>query len=326
MYRVAALADYTAPFAVGAVATLRIAEFFREGTRTAESVAAESGLDPNALQRLLRALVAKGLFSEPETGVFSLTASSQFLLDSHPWSLRSAYMLMPADVCAWGGMKYSLRTGRGAFEHAHGQSLWEYLSERPEESAQFDSSMEGLSRLETVWLLEAYDWTQFGTVVDVGGGNGAMLLALLTTFPSLRGVLFDLPQVVARALGRAEMASVQERCQIESGNFFTRVPAGYDAYVLKRIVYSYDDSEAIRILQRVRAGMRQDSRILLLEPVLRKGSGFDYGKLLDIQMLILGGGRVRDRHGLRHLLGTAGLRLRRVIPTPMAAIVEGLPE
>jgi len=326
MYRVAALADYTAPFAVGAVATLRIAEFFREGTRTAESVAAESGLDPNALQRLLRALVAKGLFSEPETGLFSLTASSQFLLDSHPWSLRSAYMLMPADVCAWGRMEYSLRTGRGAFEHAHGQSLWRYLSERPEESAQFDNSMEALSRLETVWLVDAYDWAQFRTLVDVGGGNGATLVAILTAFPFLQGVLFDLPQVVARAVARMETAGVEERCRIESGDFFVRVPEGHDAYVLKRIVYSYDDANATRILQRVRSGMRQDSRVLLLEPVQRKGSGFDYGKLLDVQMLILGGGRVRDRHALRGLLATAGLRLRRIIPTPMAAIVEALPE
>lgn len=325
MLRVVALADYTRPFAVGAAATLGITEFFQQA-RPAESVAAESGLDPDALRRLLRALVACGLFAEPEPGIFALTPTSQFLLDEHPWSLRGAYALLPADVRAWAHMPYSLRTGQGAFEHVHGQSLWQYLSEHPEERALFDRSMEAMSRLETVSLLDAYNWTQFSTLVDVGGGNGTLLVAMLTAFPALRGVLYDLPQVVARAVGLAEAAGVAERCQLEGGDFFTHVPAGHDAYILKRIVYSYDDADAIRILQRVRAGMRQDSRVLLLEPVQRKGSGFDYGKLLDLQMLILGGGMVRDRHALRDILKTAGLRLRRIIPTQMAAIVEALPE
>jgi hypothetical protein len=326
MLRVAALADYATPFAVGATATLGIAEFFGEVRRPVESVAAESGLDPAALRLLLRALVARRLFSEPEPGTFALVAESRLLLDAHPWSLRSAYELLPADVCAWGHAEYSLRTGQSAFEHAHGQSLWQYLSEHSEAGAQFDRSMEGLSRLEMVWLRDAYDWTRFGTLVDVGGGNGAMLVALLTTFPTLRGVLFDLPPVIARAVALVEAAGLAERCQLESGDFFAHVPTGYDAYILKRIVYNYDDVDAARILHRVRAGMRQNSRVLLVEPVRRKGGGFDYGKLLDMQMLILGGGRVRDRQALRGLLETAGLRLRRIIPTPMAAIVEALPE
>jgi hypothetical protein len=235
-------------------------------------------------------------------------------------------MPMAADVRAWGQIIYSLRTGKSAFEYVHGESLWEYLALRPETSAQFDSSMAVLSRLETLWLLDAYDWTQFTTVVDVGGGNGSLLLTLLREFPALRGTLLDRPQVIERVMAQKETADLEGRCQLECGDFFVSVPAGSDAYVLKRIIYSYGDADANRILNRVRSGMKPHSRLLILEPVLRRGNAFDYGKLLDMQMLILGGGRVRDRHALRDLLKSAGFRLRRVIPTPMVSIVEALPE
>lgn len=325
MLRVVALADYTRPLAVATFAMLGIAECL-QNPRDAASVAGELGLDPTALRRLLRALVSCGLLTEPQPGKFELLPETRFLLDEHPCSLRHAYALLPADIRAWGCLEYSLRTGQAAFEHVHGRSLWQYLSEHPEAGARFNRSMQDLSRLEAVWLLDAYDWNRFATLVDVGGGNGAMIVALLEAFPALRGVLFDLPRVIAQAVALVERAGVAQRCRLEAGDFFARVPAGRDAYVLKRIVYSYDDADAVRILRRVRAAMRQDSRALLLEPVRRRGNGFDYGKLLDMQMLILGSGRVRDRHALRELLAASGLRLRRIIPAPLVAIVEATPE
>jgi hypothetical protein len=322
--RVCALMDYGRPLAVATAARLGLADACRDA-RPLAMLATETGLDATALGRLLRALVSYGLFEEPRPGVFGLAASGQFLCDDHPWSLRHAYALMRADVRAWAHMQHSLQTGLGTFEHVHGRSLWEHLAADPQDSACFDRAMEDMSRLEALWLFDAYDWTRFESVVDVGGGNGSLLMGLLAALPNLRGVLYDLPQVVERARPRLAGTPLASRLVVMGGDFFQHVPAGHDAYLMKRIIYSYDDDDAQRILACVRAGMRVDSRLLLLEPVRRRGSGFDYGKLLDVQMLILGGGRVRERQDLRSLLASAGLALRRVIPTPLAAIVEAVP-
>jgi hypothetical protein len=324
MLRVAALADCSRSFAIGAVATLGLANHFQK-PQAADTVATESGLDAEALRRLLRSLVKCGLFAETETGSFVLTPVSEFLLDANPYNLRAAYSLFPADIQAWAELGFSLRSGDGAFPRVHGRSLWDYLSEHPEAAAQFDRSMEEMSRLEMLWVPEAYDWAQFRTVADIGGGNGTSLLSILEAFPALQGVLFDLPEVIARVGRQVRAGNLSARCRLEGGDFFKQCPEGYDAYILKRIIYSYDDADAARILQAVRRAMRHDSALLLLEPVRRGSSAFDYGKLLDVQMLVLGSGRVRDRHELRALLKIAGLRLRRIIPTAMTAIVVAVP-
>lgn len=323
--RLTALADYSRACAIGAIATLGIAELFQE-PRSAAAAAAEASLDAAALRQLLRALVSCGLFEEPQREVFVLGAAARYLLDANEYSLRGAYSLMPHDMRAWAHVDYSLRTGRGAFDRVHGQSLWQYLADHPEASALFDRSMEDMSRLELLWLLDAYDWTRFNSVADIGGGAGETLIAVLTAHPKIEGLLFDTPAVTARAIYRIDAAGLAERCLVHAGDFFDSVPAGYDAYMLKRIVYSYDDVGAARILTRVRDAMPPHGRVLLVEPVKRRGDEFEYSKLLDMQMLILGGGRVRDRRHLRELLGSVGLRLRRVIPTPLAAIVEATPE
>ena len=325
LLRLAAMADYSRAFAVGAAASLRLADAFCE-TRSVDVVAAERGLDARTLRRLLRALVAFGLFTEPEPGTFATLPAARLLLDAHPWSLRGAYSPLHADVRAWARIGHSLRSGSSAFELTHGESFWKYLSKHPSERALFDRSMEELSRLESLWLPGAYDWPRFQSIVDVGGGRGSTLVALLRAFPAIRGVLFELPTVAEQARSLIAAAGLSERCTVEDGDFFLRVPEGHDAYILKRIIYSYDDPEALRILQQVRSAMRDDSRVLLLEPVRRRSSGFDYGKLLDMQMLMLGGGRVRDRKALRELLAAARLRLGRLIPTAMTTIVEAMPE
>ncbi len=322
--RVCALMDYGRPLAVAAAATLGLADMCLHA-RPVATLAAAVGCDTRSLLRLLRALVSYGLFEEPEPGTFGLTAAGQLLRDEHAWSLRHAYALMRADVRAWAHMQHSLRTGQGAFEYVHGLSLWQHLANDPEDSARFDRAMEDMSRLEAIWLFDAYDWSRFRSLVDVGGGNGSLLVGLLHALPTLHGVLYDLPQVVERARRRVAGTALEARLTVQAGDFFVHVPTGHDAYVMKRIIYSYDDDEALRILRQVRAAMHSDSRLLLLEPVTRRGSGFDYGKLLDVQMLILGGGRVRDRLALRALLAAARLELRRVIPTPLAAIVEAVP-
>lgn len=317
--RAVRLSDCSAAFAVGAMASLGIADRLAAGARSSAAVASAAGLEPRAVGRLLRALSAWGLVTETDRGMFTLAEAGRLLTATHAWTLRDAYALMPADARAWAELGYSIRTGASAFEHAHGVTLWRYLADHPTAAEQFDGSMQALSRLEAVWLIDAYDWSRFRLLADVGGGNGSFLNAILEEFHEIEGVLFDLPHVVARAV-------VPERCRVESGSFFDAVPAGCDGYVLKRIIYSYEEEQARTILRRVRAAMADDARVLLIEPVGRSGAGSEYSRLLDLQMLVVGGGRVRERHALRELLQSAGLRLRRIIPTPMSSIIEATPE
>jgi hypothetical protein len=319
------LADIIIPFSIGVAADLRIADRLVDGPRTVDELARDAGADPGALYRMLRALAAKGIFEEVTTRTFGLTPMAELLRSDHPLSLRKLFLTVPADVQAFAHIGYSVRTGRPAFDHVHGEDFWGYLARRPEESAEFDDLMATFTGLELQAVLPVYDWASLGTVVDVGGGNGALLAGLLARHPALRGILFDLPEVVAGAPPVLDAAGVAARCRVAEGSFYDRVPAGGDAYLMKRIIYNYEDDVAAGILRNVRAALGPGGRVLLLEPVRRQGNAFHMGHLMDLKMLVLGNGRVRNRHELRALFERAGLRLTRIVPTPMVAVIEGVP-
>jgi SAM-dependent methyltransferase len=324
LQRLLALGDLTLPFAIGAAAQLEIPARLRE-PQTIPALAAQTGWPADAMRRLVQVLLLAGIVHETAPGTFSVAATGALLCDDHPYSMRHAYQVLRADVRAWCGLGYALRTGCGAFEKANGESLWQYLSSHAADATRFDRAMEDLSRVEASWLLKAYDWHACGSMLDVGGGNGALVLRVLETLPASRGGVYDLPHVAERARAASRASSAGNRCTVLAGDFFAHVPPGYDTYLLKRIVYSYGDDDALRLLRNVRSAMRAGGRLLLLEPVRRRGEGFEYEKLLDLQMLVVGGGRVRDRHELRALLAGANLRLGRVIPTPLVAVVEAWP-
>jgi hypothetical protein len=321
--RLTELADYFVPFTIRAICQLGVADHLADGPLSVEVLARRTQTDPPSLLRALRALACKGIFTECEPETFDLTSLAELLREDHPLSLRDAYHLMPADVLAWANLGYSLRTGEPAFDRVHGQSLWSYLATHPEDSARFDRGMQAMTRPELRAVSAAYDWARLGRIVDVGGGNGAFLAGLLAHHRSLRGVLFDLPHVVAGSQAVLEAAGVAERCEVIAGSFFETVPPDADAYVLKRILYGWNDDGALTLLRAVRMAMGSGSRVLLLEPLVQTGDMDGFASILDLVMLVVDGGRARGVAELTELFDLAGLRLTRVIPTMMFPIVEG---
>lgn len=321
--RLTELADYFVPFTIRAICQLGVADHLADGPLSVEEIARRTETDAPSLLRALRALACRGIFTECEQDKFDLTPLAELLREDNPLSLRDAYHLMPADVLAWADLGYSLRTGEPAFDHVHGQSLWSYLAAHPTDSARFDRGMQAMTRPELRALSAAYDWGALGTVVDLGGGNGAFLAGLLARHGSLRGVLFDLPHVVAGSDVVLAAAGVAERCEVLAGSFFESVPSGADAYVLKRILYGWSDEGALALLRAVRRAMVLDSRLLLFEPLVQPGDKDKLGSILDVVMLTVDGGRARSVGELAELFDLAGLRLTRVIPTMMFPIVEG---
>ena len=325
--RLTELADYFIPFTIRAVAELGVADHLAGGPRTVEDLAEATGTHAPSLRRALRALACKGVFTEQEDGRFGLTPMAELLRGDHPLSLRDAYHLMPDDVVAWARLDHSLRTGEPAFDHVHGRSLWDWLADHPADSVRFDRGMAAMTRPELRAVSMAYDWSGLGRVVDVGGGNGTFLAGLLTRHPEMAGVVFDLPHVVAAAGEVLSGAGVGDRCEVVPGSFFDAeaIPAGADAYVLKRIVYGWDDDGAERLLRCVAQAMGPESRILLLEPVAQAADadGDGFGAILDVVMLAVDGGRARTTEELEALFARAGLELTRVVPTMMFPVVEG---
>lgn len=322
VFRLTELADYIVPFTIRVICDLRVADQLVDGPRPVEELAAATGAHAPTLLRAMRALACKGIFTETSPGVFALTPLAEPMRSDHPVSLRDAYPLLAPDIEAWARFDHSIRTGEAAFDVAHDQGYWEYMGEHPDDSARFDASQQAATRLELRTALPVYDWGQFGTIVDVGGGNGAFLAGILARFKSLRGIVFDLPHVVAGVAAVAADRGVADRCEAVGGSFFETVPAGADAYLLKRILYGWDDDRAAELLRTVRAGMRADSRLLILEPVVRPGDQFDVGKLYDLLLLAMVGGGARSQERLEELFAKADLRLAGTVPTMMFPILE----
>jgi O-methyltransferase domain len=322
VFRLTELADYIIPFTIRAICDLGVADHLVDGPRTVEELAAATGSHPPSLHRALRALASKGIFTETEPGTFDLTPLAQPLRGDHPVSLRAAYPLLVPDIEAWAVFDHSIRTGEAAFDQVYGEGYWTYMGAHADDSARFDASQQAATRLELRTVLPAYGWDELGTVVDVGGGNGTFLGGILARFPAMRGTLFDLPHVVAGAHERLADYGVADRCDVVGGSFFEKIPEGADAYLLKRILYGWDDERATALLQAIRAAMRPDSRLLILEPVVQPGNEFDVGKLYDLLLLCMVGGGARSRERIEELLAKAQLRLARTVPTMMFPILE----
>jgi hypothetical protein len=318
--RLADLADFTAAFALRAVCKLGVADHLDHGPRPVEELAAATGTNPDALLRTMRALVARGVFLEPSPRYFELTPISELLRSDHPLSMRDAFRLHP-DVEALSELDYSVRTGEASFTRLYREGYWDYVAARPDLNAAFRASQRALSRLEAIYLLRVYDWSAFRSVVDVGGNDGAFLRLLLSRHPTMRGTLFDLPETVAVAPGMLTEEGLTDRCAVVPGNFFDApLPSGADAYVIKRVLCSFDDEGAATVARRIRNAMRPDSRLLVLEPMNTKG---DYvGGALDMLMLVLATGRVRTPEEFEKVLTMAEMTVTRVAPAGLVTLIE----
>ena len=314
--------------AIHVAATLGVADLLADGPRTSDELAVATNAHAGSLYRLLRALASVGVFHEDDGRCFSLTPMGALLRSDVPGSLRGWAMHVgrPYFQEAWGDLEHSIRTGDNAFQHVHGTDVWAYRAERPDESAIFDLAMESLTGAANRALLDAYDFGRFGSVVDVGGGNGALLAALLGEFPAMRGVLLDQPHVVANAAAVLERAGVADRCEIVGGSFFDEVPAGGDAYTLKSIIHDYEDERAVAILRICRRAMAADATLLLIERIVGPPNEDPRAKFSDLNMLVAPAGRERTLHEWDALVTRAGFRLTTATPsTSGLAVIEAAP-
>lgn len=304
----AEMADYTIPFAIRAVCKLGVADHLTCGPRSVQELAAQCGAHAPSLLRVLRALASRQIFAESRPGEFELTSMADLLRSDHPLSMRHAFRLAP-DVEALTHLEYTIRTGEPSFDHHFGEDYFTYLAHQPDLLAEFHASQRALTRFEQVTLLRSYDWDSLGSVVDIGGGDGAFLSHLMAAHPRMRGVLFDLPGTVAQAPGILAAKGVAGRCDIVGGNFLdTVIPAGADAYMFKRVLVGLTDDQVITALRAVRDAMRPDSRLLIFEPLTSEGS---VGKAMELLMLVLGRGRVRTPEEFETIFAQAGLRLHK---------------
>lgn len=312
--------------ALQVAAQLRVADRLKDGPKAISDLAAATGTHAPSLHRLLRALSSLGVFAEVQDGTFAHTPLSQLLQTDAPGSLHSIAMLQgePSQWTAWGDLEYSVRTGLPAFDHVYSENFWTYLANHPDTARIFNEAMVAFTAMAVPAVL-AYDFTPISTLVDVGGGYGALLIKILTANRHLRGILIDHLAVVEEAQRRITDAGLSSRCELVSGNFFEDMPAGADAYLLKQVLHTWDDRHCTEILQRCRQVMTPVGRVLVLEQVRLAGRAVPTTLLQDLQMLAVFSGRERTEQEFAALFATAGLRLTRVIssPTPYS-IVEAV--
>ncbi len=317
--------------AITAAAQLGIADALAEGPLSLDELAARVGADPDALRRLLRALVGRGVFRRRRDGRYALNSLAATLRFDAPISLRGAALFQGSKEQRerWTLLADSVRTGRSVVPALRGKASWDYIAEKPELAALFDQTITSITQLTAATVVAGYDFAAHRTIVDVGGGQGTMLAAILAAAPSSRGVLYDLHRVVANAPNALGDSAVAGRVRIAEGSFFDGVPSGGDAYVLKNVIHDWDDEKAVRILRNVRAAAGPRTAVLLVEMVVGEGGIDGPANWVDLEMLLNLGSRERTAEQYRKLLGQAGLRMTRVVPTasPLSVIeahVDGM--
>jgi hypothetical protein len=313
--------------AVYVAATLGVADLMAGGPLTVDELAKATGAHRPSLYRLLRMLAGAGVFQEDGDGRFALTPLGETLRSEGPESVRdwALYVGAPEMWEVWAGLKASVMTGDAAFPRVHGTRLWEYMAAHSELRGPFDRWMGRQSDQHNAALVSSYDFSPFSAVADIGGGTGSTLAAILISNPSLRGILLDLPQVVANPTPLAD-AEVADRCEIVGGDMIQGVPAGADAYIIKRVLMDWGDEQAVKILQNCAEAMPEHGKVLAVEMMLPPGNQASPGKPFDVLMLLMHpGARIRTEAELGHLFQAAGLRLDRIIATPSPnSILEGV--
>ncbi|HEX3869385.1 MAG TPA: methyltransferase [Pirellulales bacterium] len=319
------ISGYWKSQAIYAAATLGIADLLKDGRRDIDELAQQTGTRNELLYRLLRALASVGIFREGPSRTFSLTPMAELLRSDAEQSQRwLAMMIGDEHYHAWGELVAILRTGENAFEKLYGMPIFDYLSKHPEQGRIFDRAMTGIHGRETDAVLAAYDFSAIGALADIGGGNGLTLIGILQKHPQMRGILFDLPQVIDRARPNFETAGVADRCELISGSFFEAVPPGADAFLMRHIIHDWTDEQSLTILRNCQRAMKEHSRLLVVESVIPPGNDPFMGKFLDLNMMLIPGGKERTADEYRELYTQAGFELTRIVPTSTeVSVVEG---
>jgi hypothetical protein len=304
--------------ALYSVTKLGIPDLLGNGAKPIGELARASGSNEDALYRVLRALAGAGVFTESSPRTFELTAAGEYLRSDRDDSIR--------DMALWMGNKFhfqvfpelshSIKTGETVAEKVFGVSCFDYFAKDKEVSEVFNAAMTMFSKMLAPPVLEAYDfsWLNGKTLVDVGGGHGHLLTGILKEYPEMRGVIFDLGHVLAGAKTRVQEVGLAERCQTAAGDFFESVPAG-DGYIMKNIIHDWSDERALTILKNCHRAGKGKAKVILVEAVLAGGNEPHFAKWLDLEMLMLPGGRERTEEEFGRLFEQAGFRLTRVVQT-----------
>jgi hypothetical protein len=313
--------------AIHVAATLRVADYLNDGPRSAGELATLTKSNPDTLYRLLRALAAVGVFQEGEGRTFVLSPMGDCLRadSTTPLGAWAEVVGSPYFWQAWGHLLHSVQTGGNAFQDLNGKDVWRYRAEHPELGATFDRAMTQLSRGGAEAVIRAYDFSSFAHVVDVGGGQGLLLTAILRAHPHMRGTLFDQAGVVAGAEAVLTVGGVIDRCNIVDGSFFESVPEGADAYLMRVVIHDWEDDEAIAILKVCRRAMPEAARLFLVERLVAPPNETPATKFGDLNMLVLPGGRERTREEFANLFTKSGFELTGIFPAGTHNVIEAQP-
>jgi len=314
--------------AVYAAAELGLADLLAKGERSTEDLARETATHAPSLYRLLRALASCGLVTETARNRFASAPLGDALRDGAPGAARATILTIAGSWQwkAWDHFLHALRTGESGVQASFGKSLFDFLAGEPVHSARFNEAMVGMHGAVAPAVVAAFDFSRFKSVVDVGGGKGALLAAILKAHPALRGVLFDLPETGNAAGAYLAAAGLGGRCTFEAGDFFQAVPAGRDAYLLAHVLHDWNDDQAIAILRKCREAIPAGGRLLIIEAVLPDGDAPHHGKLMDLLMLTITGGAERGADQFANMLTRSGFRLAKVhLTTTHQSVIEAVP-
>jgi hypothetical protein len=323
------ITGYWVSCGVHVASRLSLADHLAQGPRTSDDLAKVCKAHAPTLYRLLRMLASYGVFAERADGRFENTPLSETLRADVPASMKPFAIMMVdgPSVLAWNDLLRTVQTGEEAFQRVHGMGGFEYMAAHPDKAKEFGESMTSISGMENPAIAEGYDFSGIGKLVDVGGGHGSLLATILRKHPKLSGAVLDRKEVVENAKKdiHANDPAIAGRIELVAGNFFESVPAGADAYMMKYILHDWNDAQCRQILENCRRAMAKGGRVLVLDNVIPPGNGPHWGKMLDMNMLVLTPGRERTEAEFRELFASAGLRLTRVVPTACPlSVVEGV--
>ena len=316
------LGDWTVALGVRAISSLGLADAIGDGSVSADVLAQKCGAQAGLLRRILNILVRAGALVELPPHHFVLTPALHLLRQDHPFSMRDAYLLSTVQIRIWAALDYSLRTGRPAFDHVFGENHRAFRLTHAEEDVRMDRAHRAATRVEAEVIKRLLDWSHVRLVVDVGGGTGVFAATLLRAFKDMRAIVFELPRMATDARAFIEECGLADRCQAVAGNFFESIPAGADVYILKSVIGGWGEDAAVRILRNIRSAMREDSRLLVIEPILRDEEKFTFGNVVHLESLLLYGGPDRRLQDYEEMLSRAGLRLADVVQRPTLPVLR----
>jgi SAM-dependent methyltransferase len=302
--------------AVYAAARLRIADALSDGPQSCEAIAAATGTPSHSLSRLLRALSSLGVVAPADEGRFVLTALGRPLQSGRPGTLRAMVLTLgEIHYQAWGALDHSIKTGSPAFPRVFGAHLFDHLDRSADAGTIFHEAMTDLAALISQAVLLAYDFAGTHLLVDVGGGYGQFLTDILAVYPEMRGILVDTPAVICQAKRHVAGHLSQPRCTLVAGSLLEPLPRGGNLYLLSGVIHDWDDDDAITILEQCRRAMTPNGKVLVVETVLPETHAGAFAALLDLNMLVMTGGRERTEREFRQLFDAAGFEITRMTPT-----------